>query len=612
MDSELRDIHNFIKLTIPLRNLPDEAVVKLAREVRIGYVRNKDNLDEHSEDLLIIRKGALNHCSADGDLIEKLAEGELFNLYQFQANDNKLQAEEDSLIYLINYHKLHELIEPYPKVAQFFHQSSEERVSEKMAEIEGQAMVSATLSNRLVEDCYQFPITTIPISATVHDAALLMTEKSFSSLVVLSDDDTNQLTGMITDKDIRRRFVAKKLAYDTPVTEIMSTQIQTIDIKATAFDALMMMTSKHIHHIPVTKHGDVVGMVTATDLMNNEGNNTVNVSSMIHKANTIDELVTICELLPKVQIRMTLLGTRASHVAKSISAITMALCIRLAKLAEQKLGKAPVPYAWVGLGSQARLEQLIHTDQDNALIISDDMKPEDDQWFKSFAKFISDGLDKCGFIYCPGDVMASNDKWRQPQAVWEKYFKSWVTKPEPLALMHSSIFFDMETVYGDSSLVEDVRHKMLKLTKDNTIFLAHMTKNALSNRPPLGFFRDFVLISDGEHKSKLDIKHSGIAPIVDLARIYALSEGIPAVNTIERLQKAMHTSAVSKTSALNLVDAMRLLMQIRLEHQTRKLQNNQAPDNYLSLGELSRLERHHLKDAFKIIKTLQDNRQSIQ
>jgi CBS domain-containing protein len=608
MESELQDILNFFKQTVAIRKLPESALKELVAETRIVYVRKGDLVKGINEAVFIVRKGLLNHLDENDQLIDKFDEGDTFNLMKRDVILHQLRAEEDSLIYEIDHTSFDGLIEKDHQLQPLIRQNFEQRVSQKVSELDDQSLISATLSNRLVEDCYHEPLYSIESGTTVQEAARLMSEKRISSIVVMADDE---LKGILTDKDLRRRFVAEGLPFDTMVDEIMTTKLSTIDINATAFDAMMMMTSRHIHHIPVTRNNQVIGMVTATDLMNNEGNNTVNLTSLIHKSNTIEELATACKLLPRLQIRMTKLGTRASNVTKSISAITKALTFRLAVLAEQKLGPSPVPFAWVGLGSQARQEQLIHTDQDNAMIISDEMTDADAPWFKAFAQFINDGLNECGFVYCPGDVMASNDKWRQTQSVWHNYFNNWVNKPEPLALMHTSIFFDMETVYGDNSLVEPIRERMLNNCKGNTIFLAHMTKNALSNRPPLGLIRDFVLISEGEHKSKLDIKHNGLAPVVDLARIYALSEGISAVNTFDRLNAAMDTPAISTSSARSLLDAMELLMQIRLEHQSNKLERGEAADNYLSLSEMSRLERQHLKDAFKVIKTLQDSRQSV-
>lgn len=608
MDNELQDIFNFLKQTVSLSKLPDDVLKEVVDATAIAYVRKQDHCPNISDYVMIIRKGILNQVNQDGELIEKLAEGDTFNLMKRDVSHFRLQAEEDTLLYRIEHDFIDTLMEKHANLQGLLRQNFEQRVSQKVSEIDEQSLISATLSNRLVEDCYHEPLYSISVGCKVQDAARLMSEKRISSIVIMDND---RLVGILTDKDLRRRFVAEGMPYDTSVEHIMTPNINTIDIGTTAFDAMMMMTSRHIHHIPVTRNNEVIGMVTATDLIRNEGNNTVSVTSLIHKSNTIEEMAAACKLLPKVQIRMTRLGTRASHVSKSITAITRALTHRLAILAEQKLGPAPVPFAWVGLGSQARQEQLIHTDQDNALIIADEMTPADDEWFKAFAKFINDGLNDCGFVYCPGDVMASNDKWRQPKRVWHGYFNDWVNKPEPLALMHTSIFFDMETVYGDDNLVQEIRQQMLANCKGNTIFLAHLTKNALSNRPPLGLIRDFVLISDGEHKSKLDIKHNGLAPIVDLARIYALTDGVNVVNTIDRLKAVMDTPAVTRASARSLIDAMELLMQIRLEHQCNKLQANQDADNYLSLTELSRLERQHLKDAFKVIKTLQDSRQSV-
>jgi len=142
------------------------------------------------------------------------------------------------------------------------------------------------------------------------------------------------------------------------------------------------------------------------------------------------------------------------------------------------------------------------------------------------------------------------------------------------------------------------------------LFIAHLSKNALGLRPPLGFFRDFVLKQNGKHKATLDLKHNGIAPIVDLARIYALSQGISAVNTIERITQAAGSAAITKSSADNLIDAYEFLGVLRVKHQAKKLSQGLEADNYLSPKELSKLEREHLKDAFKVIKTLQDSRQA--
>jgi len=618
MDSELSEISSFIHSIPPFDSLPKPVLAHLVRELSINYVRKDEYLPPKGiaePRLYILRKGAISCLSADGELVSRLGEGDLCDAFYHTSTEPHLvehsklqvQTDEDSLIYSVDIDILNGIAERFPSVGDYFSQNSAQRLKTKMNQVNEEAIISSTLMNTSVSNFYHSPVASIEAEQSIQQAAIHMNEQGHSCLVVLKDELP---VGIVTDKDIRRRCVAEGLPTSEAISKIMTCDMSTIDIKSNAYDALMTMTAKHIHHLPVTKYGNVVGMVTVTDLINNEGHNAVNLSSIIHKANSLDELKEISDLLPKLQIRLAKLGSSADHVGKSISAITMAFTKRLIEMAEYKFGQAPVPYAWLAAGSQARQEQLAHSDQDNAIIICDSMKPYDDAWFESLATFVCDGLAECGFIYCPGDIMATNPKWRQPKKIWHNYFTGWVETPSPQALLNSSVFFDLETIYGDVSLLNEVRKQLLSKTQNSTLFIAHLSKNALNLRPPLGFFRDFVLKQSGKHRATLDLKHNGIAPVVDLARIYALSEGISAVNTIERIQQAAGTPSLTKASAENLIDAYEFLGMLRVEHQAKELIRGESPDNYLSPKEISKLEREHLKDAFKVIKSLQDARQS--
>jgi CBS domain-containing protein len=625
MDADLSEITVFIEKIPPFDLLSPVVINKLVREISICYLRAATTLPPKGTpqaSLYILRKGALAYLAADKKLIAKYGEGDICTVFCHDEQDRLTKkeqnnspisviVEEDALLYTIDYLTLKGLIQDTPEVSAFFEQTAAERLNNKMLQLNENAILASSLTNTSVQNFYHSPIATIPRNASIQSAAMKMTALGYSCLVVVNENNADGChIGIITDKDIRRRCVALGLPITKKVTEIMTGDITTIDIKSNAFDALITMTSKHIHHLPITCQGKLVGMVTVTDLINNEGNNAINLTSIIRKAQSVNELIEISQLLIKLQIKLTKLGTSADHIGKSISAITMAFTIRLINMAEKRYGEPPVPYAWLAAGSQARQEQLVHSDQDNALIISDDMKPEDDDWFQDLAKFVCDGLADCGFIYCPGNVMATNKKWRQPQSLWQHYFDQWIGRPDPSALLLSSIFFDLTTVYGDAELLAQVRNNMLNKTKHSTLFIAHLSSSALNLHPPLGFFRDFVLIQNGKHKATLDIKHYGIAPIVDLARIYALAEGISAVNTIERIKLSAGSASLSRASAENLIDAYQFLTMVRLEHRAKQIQQNMTPDNYISPKEISKLEREHLKDAFRVIKTLQDYRQS--
>ncbi|WDD99630.1 putative nucleotidyltransferase substrate binding domain-containing protein [Thalassomonas actiniarum] len=613
MNAELTEIRDFIKASPPFDKLPDEAAGKLTENIHIGYLRKDSSLPPKNitePRLYIVRKGALSYLDEEHELLGKFGEGDICTVFCLPDDKIKIavKTDEDTLLYSINWQLVFDLLQPFPEVLAYFNTSAAERLQHQVSKIHEQAVVNATLMNTSIGDFYRAPAVTITAGASIRDAAIKMNEVNLSSLLVT---EKGEMAGIVTDKDIRQRCVAQGLSFELPVSDIMTRKLISIEADNNAFDALVLMTTRQIHHLPVTRDGQLAGMITVTDLIRQEGQNAVHITGAIHKAGTIKELVEISKLVPKLQRHMVKTGTTAAHVGKSISAITAAFTVRLIEMAEKISGPAPVPYVWVAAGSQARREQCCHSDQDNALIISDQAKPEHDYWFHDLATFVNDGLAACGYAYCPGNVMASNPKWRQSQQVWGQYFENWVNKPDPKALMHCSIFFDLAPVYGEMSLLTDLRHTMLEQTRGNTLFLAHLTKNALNLRPPLGFFRDFVLEKNGDNKNTLDLKHKGIAPIVDLARIYALAEGVSAVNTVERLRQVGGSASLTLASAKNLIDAVEFMGMLRIEHQVKQLQQGKVADNFLPPKQISRLEREHLKDAFKVVKSLQDVRQSV-
>jgi CBS domain-containing protein len=270
-----------------------------------------------------------------------------------------------------------------------------------------------------------------------------------------------------------------------------------------------------------------------------------------------------------------------------------------------KFGAPPCDYAWLAFGSQARQEQALGSDQDNGLLLPDGVSEDDAAYFGSFAGFVNDGLDQCGMPFCPGGIMAKNEKWRMPLQGWQRCFSEWIEVPSPKAVMHSSIFFDMRCISGNADLVNELQEYVLQRAQTNTIFLAMMCDNALLHSPPLGFFKTFVLETDGDHNHTLSLKKRGTIPIVDIARNYALSAGIPALNTIDRLHAIKQAGAMSREMSYSLIDAHEFIAGIRLEAQGKQYRAGLEVDNYLDPTELSPLLRHQLKDAFNVVREAQ-------
>ena len=444
---------------------------------------------------------------------------------------------------------------------------------------------------------------TLPPDTPIRTVAEHMHTQRVSSVLLV---ENGTLLGLITDRDLRNRVLAQGMDTARPVRDIATISPYTLQAHSPAFEALLLMARANIHHIPVLDGRQVMGMVTANDLAEQQSTSAVALAGEIHKHTTVAGLAQLRPRIQALQRHLADAGTSAYSTGHIVTAITDAFTVRLIKLAEKRLGPPPVDYVWVAAGSQARSEQTAQSDQDNCLVLSDDFdEAAHGDWFKAFASFVCDGLAACGYIHCPGEMMAMTDQWRQPRARWAQYFSQWVDTPEPMALMLTCVFFDLRAIHGRSELLESLRHQVLERTRGNSLFLAHMVGNALKHRPPLGLFGAITRIRGGEHAGTIDLKHSGIVPIVDLARLFALAGGGAAVNTQDRLEVAASSGEVSAQSARDLGEAVEFISRLRIRHQARQMAEGEAPDNFLALQELSNFERSHLKEAFGVVQTVQ-------
>ena len=362
------------------------------------------------------------------------------------------------------------------------------------------------------------------------------------------------------------------------------------------------MTQHNVRHLPVMENDQLIGLVSSNDLLRLHTTTATKLVRMIHIANSVDELATLSQKIPALQQQLVNTNMTCYRVGQIISSVADALTQRLIHFAEKTLGPAPIDYAWLAVGSLARQELSSHSDQDNALLLSDDYDAaQHSTYFEALARQVNDGLDACGFYYCPGDVMASNTQWRQPLTIWKGYFSRWIKTPTPKDIMLACNFFDLRVISGKTALLDELMEPAIEMAKNDQIFLAHLAADALRNRPPLGFFRQFVLVNDKEHHDSFDIKLGGILPITTLARLFTLIAGSRKVNTFERLQDAARTPALSQEGATDLGDALKFINTLRLRHQIRQYNDHKAMDNFVPPSELSHLERQALKEAFSVI-----------
>jgi CBS domain-containing protein len=346
-------------------------------------------------------------------------------------------------------------------------------------------------------------------------------------------------------------------------------------------------------------------MITQTDLTRFQAVSSALLVRDAATAQTVEDLAAATDRIPRLLVQ--LVGGNHAHevVTRLITDVADTVTRRLLAMAETQLGPAPVPYLWAACGSQGRQEQTGVSDQDNCLIIDDTATDADMAYFAELARLVSDGLHACGYVYCPGDMMATNPQWCQRQLVWRGYFDKWINTPDPTAQMLASVMFDLRPIGGKASLFTDLQADTLEMAAKNSIFVAHMIGNSLKHTPPLGLLRGFATIRSGEHKNTIDLKHNGVVPVTDLGRVYALIGQLPVVNTRARLEAAAEAGVISSSGARDLLEAYDLIAETRLQHQLRRVKAGHKPDNFIAPSDLSDFERSHLRDAFVVVRTMQ-------
>lgn len=610
MDIELIEIRDFLAATPPFDQLPPEALDALPEALELRYVRRGTqvlSIGDRNDRLHIVRSGAIDVTDKDGVLLARAGEGDIFGersvLRGGEVHTNT-RSIEDTLLYELPDEQFKALLREHKRFAYYYEPTDNVRLHEAVQPQLEADDSGFNLMATNVGDLLSRPAVQIGAEDSIREAAQIMSSQRVSSLLV--ERAGGGLAGIVTDRDLRTRCVAAGRSPDEPVHTIMTADPMHISVSSYAYEALLMMARNNVHHLPVLENGQLAGMVTANDLMHRRSASVVYLVSDIHKQKDVAGLTDSARHLPLLLRSMVEADATAHSIGHMFSSAGEAINVRLLTLAEQQLGPPPVPYVWLAAGSQARHEQTARSDQDNCLLLSDDYDAEQHgEYFEALARFVCDGLNECGYVYCPGEVMASNSEWRQPLKTWRGYFNRWVKTPQPKALMLASVFFDMRPLYGDTALFDQLQAHVLEQASDNRVFLAHMASNALQHSPPLGFFRGFVLVKGGAHGATLDLKHRGVVPITDLARVYALASGISAVNTQERLIDASGKGELSVSGSADLRDALEFVSTVRLRHQARQIRAGEPPDNFMPPQDLSGFERSHLKSAFAIVSTLQ-------
>jgi CBS domain-containing protein len=608
MDVELAEVRDFLARCAPFDELPADQLDRIPARLTQRYYRRGTVIVEagaRNDTLHVIRSGAVEVCDPDGTLLDARDEGDCFGystLTHSGPSRYRMVAVADSLLLELPVELFDEIAAAHPAFRNFFGERSD-RIREDLASARLAAAGGDALGTPVGELLSRDAVTAAP-DTSVREAARIMTSHRVSALLVVESD---RVVGILTDRDIRSKVVALGGDTDAPVSTIMTPDPVTVDTRTRTFDATLLQIERAVHHLPVVEDGAPVGMVTTGDLLRLAQTDPVYLAARISRApDAAGVAERAARLLPLVG-EFVRRGTAPQDIGRVITATADAATRRLIELAEAELGPPPVPYCWVGLGSQARGELGVASDQDNALILDDSAASTDgaQAYFAALAERVCAGLDAAGFPLCPGQVMASNPEWRRTCAEWERKVGDWVHAPDADAVLRAQVFFDIRAVSGDPSLYLRVRERMLERSERSPRFLAHLARIACEWHPPLGFFRGLVVARRGEYRNTLDIKAGGIAPIVQIARLYALSAGLSEVSTLGRLDAAVGAGVISRSDAENLGEAFRYLRGLAYRHHARQIADDDPQDNHVDPSMLGSADRNRLRAAFRIIAGVQ-------
>ncbi len=443
---------------------------------------------------------------------------------------------------------------------------------------------------------------------TIQESANTMSRNKISALVLVDSNGTP--VGIVTDRDLRDKVVAKGRNVGEPIKNIMSPPLIRADAKELGFEVFLKMLRHNVHHVLIIDDGALSGIITNHDFMILQGTSPITLVKDIENQQSIEGLMPLSRGVDNIVGLFLNENVKATNIGRVISEINDRILKKVLEIAEQKYGTPPVPYCWIVYGSEGRKEQTFRTDQDNAIIYADPPPDKNQEainaYFGEFTFFVRDSLQRCGFPLCPADYMASNPKWCQPLSVWKKRFSNWISFPTSQAIMNSVIFLDFRGVYGDLSLADSLRDHIFANIREQRDFFYYLATMAVKNAPPLGFLKKIVVERSGEHKDQLDLKTKGIAPIVDIARLYSIEYRIRETSTYDRVEALKDKVRIMNDHGDELLHAFEFIMLLRMRHQFMQIKEGAPPDNYIYPDKLSNLEKRTIKEAFKIVGVIQD------
>lgn len=464
-----------------------------------------------------------------------------------------------------------------------------------------QALAARSLEAPLAELARRAPVTCRP-DTPLGEALQLLQQRRVGSMLVT--DEAGRLLGILTRGDVLGRITLPQVPLHTPIAQVMVRPVRSLEADRSADEAALLMSRHGIRHVPVTRDGVVVGIVSERDLFAVQRLSVRQIGASIRAAGDTDTLRLVAQDIRHLAASLLSQGLQARQLTALISHLNDALTERLLDLLAARHGLDARQACWLALGSEGRSEQTIATDQDNALLLADDLDDATRARWLALAREANQALDACGYPLCRGDVMAGNPKLNLPLRAWRERFAHWIEHGAPEDLLNASIFFDFRPLWGDAALAQRLRAEVSESARRVPRFLKQLALNALQHGVPLGWRGGIEADAHG----LLDLKLRGTAIAVDAARLYALAHGVTVTSTRERLAGAGAAMGVPAQEYEGWIGAFEFLQLMRLRNQLDGTADAAQP-NHVRPESLNDIDRRILKASLRTLRALQQRMQ---
>ncbi len=598
----MQEQKKFISNIHPFNNLNTFELDDLVEDLDIVYFKANSIVqaqDSNPEFLYFVLKGLIQEIN-DDEVLSVYSKGEIFDSVSLIKNHSKnsFVAIEESICYALKKERFMQILSSNQQLENYFFQSISDKLNNNILNEKNKDMANIMIAK--VKDAKVHKAVVVDTNKTIYEAATIIKQEKIPTLL-LKDEDGEMY--IVTDSDFRQKVILNRMDYDDLVVKIASKGLIYINEDDFLFNAQLQMAKHGLKRVVVKNdHDEIGGILDQISLSSFFATNTFAVSNQIINAETLEELKEASHSFIKIIKSLNAKGVKIEFISKLINQLNKKLLDKLYKILAPKelIGKSCL----VVMGSEGRAEQILRTDQDNALIISDDCSISEEK-LREFTHLFTETLVDFGFPRCEGNIMVSNPYWCRKQSDFKELIYEWVNSPSGDNFMNIAIFYDALCVSGDIEIIKELKNYLFKISSNSQSFYTNFARVINSFDVPLGFFDGFVFNSkDEKHKDEIDIKRGGIFIIVQGIRSLSIQNRVLNTNTIKRINSLKELKVLDDESAKELIMAFNILNSLKLKASLEKLDKKEKIDNFVNPNRLTIMEKDLLKESFKIVNRL--------